>query len=92
MNKTQWLLIVFSLVAFLDHEIFGPGIVFYLFLSLAIILFFFLSFKRRFCSNCGTKLPIIRKPDTLRATFLGGWTCPKCKQKLDSSGRVIKQQ
>ena len=41
------------------------------------------------CPSCGIKLPMIRRPKSLRQALWGGWTCPGCGSELDRKGRVI---
>jgi hypothetical protein len=39
------------------------------------------------CPRCGERLPMIRKPTSSEETMWGGWTCPKCRCKVDKYGR-----
>lgn len=38
------------------------------------------------CPNCGTKLPAVRIPKTLKQALWGGWTCPTCGTESDKWG------
>jgi predicted RNA-binding Zn-ribbon protein involved in translation (DUF1610 family) len=39
------------------------------------------------CPKCGTAMPTIRKPTSMRQALWGGWTCPNCGATLDKYGR-----
>ncbi|MGR3714200.1 MAG: hypothetical protein ACU0A6_13900 [Shimia sp.] len=41
------------------------------------------------CPNCGTDLPMLRVPKSLRAALWGGGTCPKCGTEVSKFGRAI---
>jgi hypothetical protein len=43
------------------------------------------------CPTCGTKQPALRKPASLRQTFLGGWTCANCGTEIDRNGKAIER-
>jgi hypothetical protein len=40
----------------------------------------------RTCSRCGTQLPRIRRPTSLKQALWGGWTCPNCGAEVDRQG------
>jgi hypothetical protein len=44
------------------------------------------------CIECGTPMPMIRKPANWRQALWGGWTCPECGLELDKWGRPIEGQ
>ena len=44
------------------------------------------------CLQCGTPMPIIRKPANLRQAMWGGWTCSECGLELDKWGRPVEGQ
>jgi RNase P subunit RPR2 len=44
--------------------------------------------RRRFCPNCKTALPRLRKPSSFRQAMLGGWTCPSCNASITLNGAV----
>lgn len=44
---------------------------------------------RRACPRCATRLPRVRKPDSLRDLLLGGWRCPTCQAHVSSRGKLI---
>ena len=48
-----------------------------------------MNFKRVYCPVCGTKQPIIRMPESISQTMIGGTTCPKCHANLDKYGNLI---
>jgi len=39
------------------------------------------------CPQCGTTLPTLRKPTSLRQALWGGWTCASCGCETDKWGR-----
>jgi hypothetical protein len=41
------------------------------------------------CVDCGTPMPLIRKPATWRQALWGGWTCPRCGSEYDRWSRKI---
>lgn len=48
--------------------------------------------KRVVCTQCGTPMPMVRKPANWRQTLWGGGTCPECGFELDKWGRPIEGQ
>src|SRR5262249_45445286 len=42
-----------------------------------------------FCPRCGTALPRMHEPRSLRQAIWGGWTCPVCGAGVDKWGREI---
>jgi hypothetical protein len=44
------------------------------------------------CRQCGTPLPMIRKPANWRQAMWGGWTCAECGLELDNWGRPVEGQ
>ena len=44
------------------------------------------------CSQCGTPMPMIRKPANWRQAMWGGWTCAECGLELDKWGRPVEGQ
>ncbi len=46
-----------------------------------------LSFRTPSCPQCGTQLPTLRKPTSLRQAMWGGWTCASCGCETDRWGR-----
>jgi len=42
------------------------------------------------CPNCGTEMPLFRKPASVRQGLLGGYTCPKCGTQMDAKGRALR--
>lgn len=44
------------------------------------------------CLQCGTPVPIIRKPANWQQAMWGGWTCPECGLELDKWGRPVEGQ
>ena len=42
------------------------------------------------CPRCRTPLPRLRKPETLRQSLWGGWTCPACGVEVDKWGREVE--
>lgn len=44
------------------------------------------------CSQCGTPMPMIRKPANWRQAMWGGWTCPECGLELDKWSRPVEGQ
>jgi len=51
-----------------------------------------INFKRAVCTQCGTAMPMIRKPANWRQTLWGGGTCAECGFELDKWGRPIEGQ
>ena len=39
--------------------------------------------KKIKCPGCGTELPKIRKPENLKETLWGGFTCKSCGKEYD---------
>jgi hypothetical protein len=52
------------------------------------ILTFALSLGRKFCEQCGVRLPLIRKPTNTLSALIGGWTCKNCGAEVDADGRL----
>ncbi|HEY7310061.1 MAG TPA: hypothetical protein VH643_11935 [Gemmataceae bacterium] len=44
------------------------------------------------CTQCGTPMPMIRKPANWRQAMWGGWTCAECGLELDKWGRPVEGQ
>jgi hypothetical protein len=40
------------------------------------------------CPNCGTEMPLFRKPSGMKQGLWGGYTCPKCGTEMDARGRA----
>lgn len=51
-----------------------------------------INFKRAVCTQCGTPMPMVRKPANWRQALWGGGTCPECGFELDKWGRPIAEQ
>ena len=51
-----------------------------------------LNFKPVTCTQCGTPMPVVRKPANLRQALWGGGTCPECGFELDKWGQPIPNQ
>ena len=49
-----------------------------------------INLNRVYCPKCNLKQPIIRRPSNERETLYGGYTCEKCKTKMDKFGVEIK--
>ena len=43
---------------------------------------------RKSCEQCGTQLPMIRKPTNTLQAAIGGWTCKNCGAEVDADGRL----
>lgn len=41
------------------------------------------------CPVCGSPIPRVRQPKSLRQALWGGWTCAKCGCEIDKWGRLI---
>jgi hypothetical protein len=41
------------------------------------------------CPECGSPIPQVRQPKSLRQALWGGWTCAKCGCEMDKWGRLI---
>jgi len=41
------------------------------------------------CPRCGTEMPLLRKPTTVRQGLWGGYTCPKCGTQMDAAGKEL---
>ena len=41
------------------------------------------------CPRCGTPLPRVRKPQSVRQAMWGGSTCPSCGAEVDKWGREL---
>ena len=44
------------------------------------------------CRQCGTPMPMIRKPANWRQAMWGGWTCAECGLELDKWGQPVEGQ
>jgi len=44
------------------------------------------------CPKCSQKVPVIRKPKTIRQFLWGGGTCTKCGCEIDKWGNEIRQE
>ena len=42
-----------------------------------------------FCPCCGTELPVLRKPRSMRQFLWGGGICPTCGAEVDKWGRQV---
>ena len=99
LNKKQITLIIIGLVYFVFYvasEIYFPSNSFlkisrYIILAFVLIFAVYIIVKTPRCPKCRTKLPRIRIPKTINETLYGGWTCPRCKAQLDSSGNLIRK-
>ena len=40
------------------------------------------------CPKCGTPVPGVRTPTSLRQALWGGWTCAECGTEMDRKGEV----
>ncbi|MEJ1158960.1 hypothetical protein [Prosthecomicrobium sp. N25] len=40
------------------------------------------------CPTCGSEMPFLRKPTTLRMALLGGYKCKTCGTETDAWGRA----
>ena len=100
MNKKQWLLIFLSAMGLILHFSLGINmptghwinIIVYLLLIVIIINFIYILLKPKNCPNCGTKLPIFRKPKNSKQALYGGGICPNCGVELNSSENIIKEE
>src|SRR5262245_22697538 len=54
--------------------------------------FWGINLKPEPCTQCGTLMPLVRKPDNWRQAMWGGWTCAECGFRLDKWGRPTKEQ
>jgi hypothetical protein len=41
------------------------------------------------CPACGSSMPQVRQPKSLRQALWGGWTCAMCGCEMDKWGRLI---
>lgn len=41
------------------------------------------------CPACGSLMPQVRQPRSLRERLWGGWTCGKCRCEMDKWGRRL---
>jgi hypothetical protein len=41
------------------------------------------------CPRCGTELPKVRRPASLKQALWGGWTCPHCGAEVDRKGNPV---
>jgi len=97
MSKLQWSTLILSLIGlgllFYEAFLFNSQtvkIIAYVVIGIAVVFVLILGFKPKYCSNCNTKLPLMRAPANTKQAMQGGWTCPKCGKELDSSGKVIQ--
>lgn len=44
------------------------------------------------CEECGTPMPLVRRPANRRQMLWGGWTCKKCGTELDRKGRKVEAE
>jgi ribosomal protein L37E len=44
------------------------------------------------CTQCGTPMPMVRKPASLNQALWGGGTCAECGFELDKYGRPVQEQ
>jgi hypothetical protein len=51
-----------------------------------------INLKQAVCTECGTPMPLVRKPANWRQALWGGGTCPECGFELDKWGRPVEQQ
>jgi len=42
------------------------------------------------CPDCGQPQPGLRRPNSLRQTLVGGWSCVNCGCEMDKSGQKIE--
>jgi hypothetical protein len=57
--------------------------------AVTVVLLFAAMSSGRSCPNCDAKLPVFRKPTSLRQMLWGGWTCEVCKTEVDRSGHLM---
>jgi hypothetical protein len=43
------------------------------------------------CPACGSPIPRVRQPKSLKQKLWGDWTCAKCGCEMDKWGRLIMQ-
>ena len=43
------------------------------------------------CPACGSPVPALRHPRSLRQAFWGGWTCDGCGTEFDRHGRILSE-
>jgi len=41
------------------------------------------------CPSCGTPVPMLRNPTSLRQALWGGWTCSNCGMEMDRHGEEM---
>ncbi|MGH9819754.1 MAG: hypothetical protein ACRD43_06255 [Pyrinomonadaceae bacterium] len=41
------------------------------------------------CPECGTPVPAVRNPTSIRQALWGGWTCQNCGTEMDRHGEQI---
>jgi len=58
-------------------------------LPVLLALFGYAYARRRTCPACGQRLPVIRRPASLREAVQGGWTCSGCGTAVDRQGRSL---
>lgn len=51
-----------------------------------------LNFKPGACRQCGTPMPMVRKPANWRQALWGGWTCAECGLEVDKWGKPVEGQ
>ena len=57
--------------------------------GLAFMIYRVLSRHHPPCPKCGSQLPRIRKPTSIKQLIWGGWTCPRCGCEIDKRGTQI---
>ncbi|MCK4665060.1 MAG: hypothetical protein KAT68_19485 [Bacteroidales bacterium] len=57
-------------------------------LTLLIILLITFSPSKKYCPDCNTKLPILRKTKSINQFFSGGHTCPNCGKVMNRKDPV----
>ena len=51
-----------------------------------------INLKQAVCTQCGTPMPMVRRPANWRQALWGGGTCPECGFELDKWGRPFEEQ
>ena len=42
------------------------------------------------CPECGTPVPMYRRPTSMRQALWGGWTCEECGTEMDRYGEEME--
>lgn len=51
-----------------------------------------INFKPIHCPKCGTKVPLVRAPNSFRQAMWGGYSCRQCGTEMDKWGREIAKR